>query len=93
MGGLSRILLRSLGLQEGCTQRLVMHSFLPSLLFHTAKGGFLIPLLQRRGTALSALHKVAPECSASLHSLHICTSSLLPQSCVFQPPWAISLCR
>lgn len=68
--------------------------FVPSLLFHTVKGGFLIPLQQRRGTALSAqLYNVASECSVSLHSLQICTNSLLPQSCVFQPPWAISLCR
>lgn len=66
--------------------------FLPSLLFHTAKGVLLIPLPQRRETALSAqLHNVAPERSALLHSLHICTNSLLPQSCVFPPPWAISL--
>lgn len=65
---------------------------LPSLLFHRAKGGFLIPLPQRRGAALSAqLHNIAPERSALLHSLHICTNTLLPQSCVLPPPWAISL--
>lgn len=88
MGGLSRILLRSLGLHEGYAWRSLMHNSSPAC-FSTVKGGFLIPLPQRRGAALSAqLYNVAPERSVSLHSLHICTNSLLPQSCVFQPPWA-----
>lgn len=82
-GAHDRILLRSLG----AAGRLHLE-------ITDAKGGFLIPLPQRRGTALSAqLHNIAPECSALPHSLHICTNTLLPQSCVFPPPRAISLVR
>lgn len=94
-GGLSRILLRSLGQREGCTQRLLMHQIYPlNLLFHTVKGGFLALLPWRRGAARSAHpHYVAPEHPAPLHSWHICTSFLPPQSCLRQLPWAISPCK
>lgn len=93
-GAHDRILLRSLGAAGRLHLEITDAQFLPSLLFHRAKGGFLIPLPQRRGTALSAqLHNIAPECSALPHSLHICTNTLLPQSCVFPPPRAISLVR
>lgn len=58
-GGLRGTLLQSLGQQEGCTQRFLMHQITPNLLFHAAKGGFLPQLLWRRGTACSAhLHHV-----------------------------------
>lgn len=55
-------LLRSLGQQEGCTQRLPMHQIPLNLLFHAVKGTFLPLLPWRREAARSARpHRVASE--------------------------------
>jgi len=87
-GGLRGSLLWSLGQRAGCTQRLLVHQTA-----HTIKrGGVSRPAATEERNCLLC-PSVAPECPAPPHSWHICTSFLLPQSCLLQLPQAISPCQ
>lgn len=87
MGSLSRILLRSLGLQEGWTWRLLMHSSSPACFSIQLKVGFSSHC--HRGGELPSL----PSCTMQLLSTHLpstaCTLYQLPPASVLHVPPAL----